>query len=62
MKRFLNDLLSSLPFNGHKLNLGLALGALLHVAPQVLAFLPPGIAEITSAVFVLVGAVHKFVK
>lgn len=62
MKKFFTDLLGALPFNGNKLNLGLALGALQHVAPQVLAFLPPGWAEIGSTALVLIGAIHKMFK
>ena len=62
MKKMLNNMLGAIPFNGNKLNLGLALGALMHLAPQAVAFLPPGIGEIVSAVLVLVGAVHRVVK
>jgi tryptophan-rich sensory protein len=62
MKKVLNDILSALPFNGQKLNIGLAIGALLQLAPQVLSFLPAHYAAIASAVLVLVGAIHKTVK
>lgn len=62
MKKFLNDILGVLPFDGNKLNLGLALGALAHLAPQAIAFLPAGLADILSASLVLIGAIHKVVK
>jgi len=62
MKKWLNDILGIIPFNGNKLNLGLALGALVNLAPQALSFLPPHWAAIGSAALVLVGAIHKVVK
>ena len=62
MKKLLNNILGALPFNGNKLNLGLLLGAVAHLAPQVVAFLPPGYSEIGSAALILIGALHKLVK
>ncbi len=62
MKKMLNNVLGFIPFNGNKLNLGLALGALTQLAPQLVAFLPPHFAAVGSAVLVLIGAIHKVVK
>lgn len=62
MKKWLNGVLNVLPFNGHKLNIGLALGALLQLLPNLKTFLPPGYAELIDAGIILLGALHKFVK
>ncbi len=62
MKKVINDVLSSLPFNGNKLNLGLILSSLLTLAPQAFSFLPPHFAAVGSAILGLIGAVHKAVK
>lgn len=62
MKKMLNNVLGFIPFNGNKLNLGLVLGALQHMAPQLLAFVPAGYVDVVSTVFVLVGAIHKMLK
>jgi len=62
MFNFVKELLDKLPFNGKKTSIGLVLGSLLQIVPNIVPFLPPQYAAIGAASIVLLGAIHKLLK
>ena len=63
MKKWLNELLAILPFNGQKLNIGVGLLGLITLLSHLKIAIPsPELVATIDAVIIILGAIHKLVK